>query len=70
MNETELRIEMLRHHDTQVKLAAYLGISTFAINNRIKGKVLWKRSEIRAIKKRYSLSNDRVLEIFFAELVS
>lgn len=70
MNENELRIEMLRHHDTQEELAACLGISKYGISKRIKGRVQWKRSEIRAIKKRYGLSNDRVLEIFFAELVS
>ena len=71
MNETELKIEMARNHDTQEKLAEALGLcAPSAISTRIKGKVEFRETEIATIGKRYGLSAKRLCEIFFPDVVS
>lgn len=67
MNKAMLRSVMVLHADTNKALAEYLGISTKSINDKInENGTEFKQSEIAAIKKRYSLSDEQVSQIFFS----
>lgn len=70
MNTKGFRLLMLSHDDTQEKLAESIGMSLSSLNQRINGKVDFRQREIFAIKKRYSLTDKEVAEIFFDEKVS
>lgn len=70
MNVTEFRVEMLRHDDTNDTLAKALNVTSVTISNKINGNTDWTRPELSALRKRYSMSNDRFMEIFFDEKVS
>lgn len=67
MNTIELQVEMVRHNDTQEKLAKALGISKTRANAKINAKdgAEFTRAEIMIIKTRYQLTADRLDEIFF-----
>ena len=66
MNKALLRSVMVLHDDTNQTLAEYLGISTKSVNDKInENNTEFKQSEIAAIKKRYSLSDEQVSNIFF-----
>lgn len=67
MNSNELKAEMRRNDDTQEKLAEALDISVSGVNDRINGRVEFRRSEINAIRQRYNLSPEDTIRIFFAE---
>lgn len=67
MNKTLLRSVMVLHSDTNKTLAEYLGISAKSINDKInENGTEFKQSEIAAIKKRYSLTDEQVSDIFFS----
>lgn len=66
MNMKLLRSQMLMHDDTQVKLAEALGLPQSAISMRMTGKIDFRQNEMEAIRKRYQLTPDQVVEIFFA----
>ena len=54
------------HNDTNKTLAEYLGISEKSVNDKINERgTEFKQSEIAAIKKRYHLSDEQVIIIFF-----
>ena len=65
-------IEIIKNQDidTQEKLAEALDLSVSGVNQRINGKVEWRRSEINTIRRRYSLSPEDTIRIFFTEEVS
>lgn len=65
MNTKELKIEMLKNDDTDMKLADFLGISRSSVSLKKTGKIPFKRDEIKAISERYNLSPERIVEIFF-----
>lgn len=66
MNKTLLRSIMVLYGDTNRALALYLGISEKSVNNKInENGTEFKRDEIAAIKKRYSLTDEQVCQIFF-----
>ena len=66
MNKALLRSIMVLHNDTSQSLAEYLGISAKSVNDKInENNTEFRQSEIAAIKKRYSLSNEQVSNIFF-----
>ena len=66
MNKALLRSVMVLFGDTSITLANYLGISAKSINNKInENGTEFKRDEIAAIKKRYSLTDEQVCQIFF-----
>ena len=67
MNYNVLKAEMKRNDDTQEKLAEALDISVSGVNDRINGRVEFRRSEINAIRQRYNLSSEDTIRIFFAE---
>ena len=67
MIEQELKAEMVRHNDRQEDLALALGMSTSALNLRIKGKIPFKQPEIENIAFRYNLTAEGIQRIFFAK---
>lgn len=72
MNKTEFEYEMKKHGDTQETLAVDMGISRATLNGKINetsGKEFFT-SELKFIRKKYSLSDARFIEIFFADYVS
>lgn len=72
MNKNLLKAEMLSHNDTPDSLAEALGIHRGTLSakmNEYKGAE-FTQGEIGIIVKRYSLSTDRIKDIFFTEMVS
>ena len=67
MNKTLLRSHMVKHNDTQERLANYLGISLSRLNAKINetGNAEFKQTEIAFIKKRYGLTPKETDAIFF-----
>ena len=61
---------MAKNNDTQKSLAEYLELPVSALNNRINGKIEFRLSEICRIRRRYSLSAQNTVAIFFEEPVS
>jgi plasmid maintenance system antidote protein VapI len=61
---------MIKHNDTQEKLAEVLDLPVSGLNARINGKIDFRRSEINAIRRRYGLSPEETISIFFEEEVS
>ena len=70
MNKNELKAEMKRHDDTQEKLAEALFLTVSGVNDRINGRVEFRRSEINVIRKRYNLPAEDTIRIFFTDEVS
>lgn len=67
MNKTLLRSIMVLFGDTNKTLADYLGISEKSVNDKINERgTEFKKREITAIKKRYSLTDEQVILIFFS----
>lgn len=60
-----LKSKMVLKGETQIELAEELGITRPALNVKMNGKSDFKQSEIDIIAKRYELSGDELLEIFF-----
>ena len=70
MNSGELKATMARHHDTQERLADALKMNVSGLNMRINGKIEFRRGEINQIRKRYRLSPEDTILIFFDDEVS
>jgi hypothetical protein len=66
VNKGNMKAAMAKNNDTQEKLAEYLGLQASGVCARINGKVEFRRSEIEAIKKRYNLSPEETMDIFFS----
>lgn len=66
MNGKLLRSIMLLHDDTNKTLAEFLGISEKSVSDKITERgTEFRQSEIAAIIRRYSLTDEQVKEIFF-----
>jgi len=70
VNSNLLKSVIVKHGDTQEKLAEAMGLAVSALNLRINGHIEFRRNEINFIKHRYNLTSAEVDEIFFEELVS
>lgn len=70
MNSGELKGVMAVNHDTQERLAEALNLQISGLNARINGKIEFRRSEINAIRRRYDLSPEETVRIFFDDEVS
>lgn len=67
MNKALLRSIMVLFGDTNKTLGDYLGICEKSVNDKIHEKnTEFKRREIAAIKKRYALSDEQTINIFFS----
>ena len=70
MNTQLFKIYMVKNNDTQTTLASYLGIPQSALSARINGKIGFRQNEINAIRKRWNLSDQETVDIFFNDEVS
>ena len=70
MNKAALRAEMAKHCDTQERLAEALDIQVSGVSARINGHIDFRASEISTIVKRYGLSPQETMYIFFDEAAS
>lgn len=67
MNKNMLRSVMVLHDDTNITLAEYLGISDSTLSlkmNEVNGAE-FTQGEIRKIIKRYDLTAEQTMMIFF-----
>lgn len=67
MGLRKLKAVIVRNGDTQATLANALGLCVSSLNARILKKTDFKQTEMDAIKKRYRLSNDEFMDIFFTD---
>lgn len=67
MNVSKLLAVMKENHDRQEDLAEAIGLSRTRLSAKIHGRnnAAFTQPEILAIKKRYSLSDNQLNEIFF-----
>ncbi len=70
MNIQELKCEMVRNSITIPKLANALGVSKKTLYSRIEETTSFTQREIAIIAKELELSTERMMLIFFTELVS
>lgn len=72
MNPNELKAQMARYGDSNLKLAKALGISEATFSCKLNGKrnSCFTQTEIQTIIDRYKLTPDGVMVIFFASEVS
>ena len=71
MNKKAFDMAKLENGDTNKDLAEYLDISEQSVSNKInENGTEFKQGEIAKLVKRWKLSPDRMMEIFFSELVS
>ena len=67
MNETELAVELTRHRLTVPKAADAIGISKKAFYAKMRAQSQFKQAEIQKLKNLLRLSDERTMEIFFAD---
>ena len=60
-----LRYFMRKNGDKQSDLARAIKLPQSALSARMNGKVSFRQTEMNAIRKRYSLSADNMMAIFF-----
>lgn len=65
--KTRLKEILNLYGDTFANLAKYIGISYQSLNKKLNGHVDFKQSEIKAIKKRYTLDAEQINYIFFRD---
>lgn len=70
MNRKELAAELARNNLTVPKAANAIGIGKKAFYDKLEGRSEFKQTEIWKLKLLLSLSDERMLEIFFAGDVS
>lgn len=70
MNKTLFKIFMIKNRDNQTTLAKAMGMAQSALNDRINGKTEFRANEINFIRKRWNLTDQEVVDIFFTAEVS
>ena len=70
MNTSLFKMYMIKNHETQLSMAQFLGLPQSAISARINGKTDFRQSEIKMIKKRWNLTDQETVDIFFNDEVS
>ena len=72
MNPNELRAQMARYGDNNIKLAKALGMSESTLSCKMNGKrnMCFTQAEIQIMIDRYNLTADDVILIFFTPKVS
>lgn len=70
IDNTELRIQMLRHGDNSKSLAGALGKSPATVCHKLKGSQPFTHVEIQKIIERYNLTPEETQNIFFAPQVA
>ena len=70
MNVLDLKAEIARCDLTIPKLAEIIGIDKKTMYSRINGETSFKQNEIAKISVALRLTDDKILSIFFADVVS
>lgn len=70
VNSGDLKAEIARNNLSIPKLAELIKIDKKTLYSRINGETTFKQEEISAITKVLKLSPNKILSIFFADLVS
>ena len=70
MNKAGIRSEMAKHNDTLERLAEALDMQVSGLSARINGHIDFRAGEICAIVRRYDLSPQATMDIFFDEVAS
>lgn len=70
MNINDLNAEIARCGLTIPKLADRMGVDKKTLYSRIKGETAFKQPEIAKISQELNLTQDKILAIFFADVVS
>ncbi|MCR5478265.1 MAG: helix-turn-helix domain-containing protein [Ruminococcus sp.] len=70
MNMPDLKAEIARCELTIPKLAELIGMDKKTMYTRINGETSFKQNEIVKISKVLGLTDDKILSIFFADVVS
>lgn len=70
MNKPLMKAIIAKNNDTQSALARALNLPQSALSHRINGIVDFRLSEINGIRKRYRLTAEETVEIFFDQAVS
>lgn len=60
-----MKAVMAKNEDTQEKLAEFLDLPVSGVNARINDRIDFRASEIAKIVRRYKLSADDTMDIFF-----
>lgn len=68
VNKAKLRAVMIEHGDTYESLAKAIGCTTSTFSIKINGGTLngFTQPEMKAIIDRYALTDEEVIQIFFA----
>ncbi len=70
MNTDDLNAEIARNGLTKPQLAKKFGVSKKCLYSRLKGETSFKQEEIQKIASILGLNEEKIMNIFFAELVS
>lgn len=70
MNMDDLNAEIARHGYTKPQLAKRMGISKKRLYSRLNGDTTFKQEEIQEIAQILELGEEKIMSIFFAEIVS
>ena len=70
MNINDLNAEIARQGYSKPQLASKMGISKKRLYSRLKGNTAFRQEEIQMIASILHLDSDKIMNIFFAELVS
>ena len=70
MNTDDLNAEIARNGLTKPQLAKKIGVSKKCLYSRLNGETSFKQEEIQKIASILGLNEEKIMNIFFAELVS
>lgn len=70
MNINDLKAEIARNNLSIPKLAELIDIDKKTLYSRMNGETNFKQEEISAIAKVLDLTSDKIMFIFFADVVS
>lgn len=70
MNINDLRAEIARNNLSIPKLAELINVDKKTLYSRMNGETNFKQEEISAIAKVLELTSEKIMFIFFADVVS
>lgn len=70
MDRAGIKSVIAKYGETQGDLAEAIGLTPSALSLRINGKVRFSLTEVNRIRKRYKLSPEETVNIFFEDSVS
>ena len=70
MNTLQFNVYKVKNNDTQIALADAMGLPQSALSARINGKIEFRQNEINFIRRRWNLTDQETVDIFFSDEVS